>query len=215
MADLKSRLSKIEQLERELTKKAAPIIRPGSPMYVADLFAFGAANRTLAQSRGFRTMIDEKNFPSAAILLRTQIDTAMRVNGLKYLDTPDAQLREVFQGNKTFRELVSWEQTPKGKAIKMQDKYLLERLKEDEAWIGEIYEQTSDFVHLSFRHFLTSAHVPDSEDEIINFVINGEDISRDESSYYEICDAFFNVSKLTCTLILGFLISQHSQDAKD
>ena len=97
MSDLSARLSKLVKLEKELTRKAAQIIQPGAPMYVVDWFVMGAAQRTLAQSRGFRSMMETKNFPSAAILLRTQIDTAMRINGLRYLDKPEHQLREVFE----------------------------------------------------------------------------------------------------------------------
>ncbi len=213
MTDLLTRLSHIQKLEKELTSKAAPIVQPGTAMYFVDLFAFGAANRTLAQSRGFRSMIESKNFPSAAILLRTQIDTLMRVNGLRYLDTPEAQLSEVFEGKKTFRELVSWQKTENGKAIRMQDKFLRERLQEDVTWIGSIYEETSDFVHLSFRHLFSSIQSTDDQEGIVNFAITGEDNAKDGSAYHEICDAFFQVSKLTCTNILGLLIARHAPDS--
>lgn len=219
MTDLFARLSNIQKLEKDLTSKAASIISPGTPVYFVDLFAFAAANRMLAQSRGFRSMIEAKNFPSAAILLRTQIDTVMRVNGLQYLDAPEAQLREVFEGKKIFRELVSWRKTEKGKVIHMQDKFLLERLHEDVAWIGSIYKETSDFVHLSFRHLFHSIQNVDDEecnddkDCIVNFAITGEDNAKDESAYYEICDAFFRVSKLTATTILGLLIARHAPNS--
>jgi hypothetical protein len=212
MTDLFTRLSNIQKLEKELVKKAATIIRPGTPMYFVDLFAFGATNRTLAQSRGFRAMIETKNFPSAAILLRTQIDTAMRVNGLRYLDTPEAQLREVFEGNKTFRRLVSSQKTAKGRSILMQDVFLRMKLEEDEPWIGKVYEKTSDFVHLSFRPLFSSIQNLDDDDGIVNFAITGKDNAKDESAYYEICDAFFRVSTLTCTSLLGLFIARHASD---
>ena len=106
---LADRLAKIRALEKELPRKAAPIIQPGTGMFFVDWYVMGAAQRTMTQSRGFRTMIETRNFPGAAILLRTQIDTAMRINGLRYLDRPEGQLSEVFQGEKTFRQLDSWE----------------------------------------------------------------------------------------------------------
>ncbi len=211
MTDLLARLSKIERLEEELVSKARSIHQPGSPMYFVDLFAIGAANRTLAQSRGFRSMIEEKNFPSAAILLRTQIDTAMRVNGIRYLDRPEAQLREVFEGTKTFRQLVSSKQTKKNRNVLMQDKLLLEWLQEDEPWIATIYTGASDFVHLSFRHLFASIQNIEDAEGIINFSVSGKDQVKGESAYFEICDEFYRVSKLTCIFILGLMIARHAK----
>lgn len=199
-------------MEGRLLANLASIMRPGSPIYVGSLFVFGAANRTLAQSKGFRSMIEARNFPSAAILLRTQVDTAMRVNGLKYLDSPETQLGELLKGHKTFRDLVSWKKTENGRAIRMHDSFLLERLEDDEPWIKRIYKETSDFVHLSFRHFFIGAQVEDQRENNLAFCISGEDISREEASYFEICDAFFDVSALTSNLLLGKLTaSRNSQ----
>ncbi|PXW66436.1 hypothetical protein C7964_10978 [Loktanella sp. PT4BL] len=212
MADLSARLSKLVKLEKELTRKAAHIIQPNAPMYIVDWFVMGAAQRTLAQSRGFRSMIETSNFPSAAILLRTQIDTAMRINGLRYLDEPEDQLLEVFEGKKTFRNLFSWQKTEKDKPIAMHDKKLREWLQEDEPWIERIYEKTSDFVHLSFRPLFASIQHLDDNERVAYFAITGEDNAKDETNYYEICDAFFDVSKLTCTSILAALLARHAPD---
>jgi hypothetical protein len=212
MTNLSTHISKILKLEKELTQKAAQIIKPGASMYVWDLFVMGAAQRTLAQSRGFRSMIETRNFPSAAILLRTQIDTAMRVNGLRYLDKADDQLSEVFKGEKLFKDLSSCRKSVNDKPIRMQDKFLREWLQEDEPWIEKIYKETSDFVHLSFRPLFASIKHLDDNKRTIDFAIMGEDNVKDEADYYEICEAFFKVSKLTCTSILGALHAWHAPD---
>lgn len=212
MTDLSARLSKLVELEKELSRKAAQILQPGGAMYVVDWFVMGAAQRTFAQSRGFRSMIETRNFPSAAILLRTQIDTAMRINGLRYLDNPEDQLFEVLKGEKSFRNLASWQKTEKGKSILMQDWRLRDWLQEDEPWIGKIYEETSDFVHLSFRPLFASIQNLDEDEGRVDFAITGEDNVKDETEYYEICDAFFEVSKLTCTIILAALLAWHAPD---
>ncbi|MFP1646185.1 hypothetical protein [Pontitalea aquivivens] len=214
MASLADRLTKIEALEAELPRKAAPIIQPGTGMFFVDWYVMGAAQRTMAQSRGFRTMIETRNFPGAAILLRTQIDTAMRINGLRYLDRPEEQLSEVFQGEKTFRQLDSWEKTDKERPKKMQDVFLRAKLVEEAPWIDPVYEKTSDFVHLSFRPLFSSIYHLDDDTRTISFAINGEDQTTDESDYFEICDAFFDVTKLTGTFILAILMGRH-QGAPD
>ena len=203
-----ARLSNIEKLERKLTEKASSIIPRGTQVSFLDLFAIGAVNRTLAQSRGFRSLIVTKNFPSAAILLRTQIDTLMRVNGLRYLNEPEVQLREIFEGKKIFRQLVSWQKTANDKPKYMQDAFLMERLSEEFNWIEPIYKKTSDFVHLSFQHLFTATQSTDDEKHVVNFSIDGEDNSRNSTDYDEICDAFFRVSKLTCVTILGLLMAR-------
>ena len=214
--NLADRLSKISALEKELLpRKAAPIIQPGTGMYFVDWYVMGAAQRTMAQSRGFRTMIETRNFPGAAILLRTQIDTAMRINGLRYLDRPEEQLSEVFQGEKTFRQLDSWETTDKDRPKKMQDVFLRAKLVEEAPWIDPLYEQTSDFVHLSFRPLFSSICHLDDDARTIFFAITGEDQTTDESDYFEICDAFFDVTKLTGAFILAILMGRHGSGEPD
>lgn len=211
MSELSTRLFNIEKFEADLTNKSAALIKDGSPMFVVDLFVFGAVKRTLAQSSGFRKLIEARNFPSAAILLRTQIDTAMRVNGLQYLDRPDEQLREVLSGQKTFRDLISWQKTAKGKPKKMHDAFLRECFNESEPWIGNVYSETSDFVHLSFKHLFSSIAHTDIKDGVVSFVFSGED-NVTEGAYFEICDAFLHVSQLTGHILLGLFTSLHSRD---
>lgn len=206
---LADRLAKIDALEKELPRKAAPIIKSGTGMYFVDWYVMGATQRTMSQSRGFRTMIETRNFPGAAILLRTQIDTAMRINGLQYLDRQEEQLSEVFQGEKTFRQLDSREMNEKGRPKKMQDIFLRTKLVKEAPWIDPVYEQTSDHVHLSFRPLFSSIYRLDEDTRTVSFVIDGEDHPPDESAYFEICDAFFEVAKLTSILILSALMGRY------
>lgn len=213
MTTLAARLTKIEALEKQLPRKAAPIIQPETGMYFVDWYVIGAMQRTMAQSRGFRAMIETRNFPSAAVLLRTQIDTAMRINGLRYLDRPEEQFTEVYQGKKTFRQLDSWETTDNDRPKKMQDVFLRAKLVEEAPWTDPLYEQTSDFVHLSFRPLFSSVCHLDDDTRTIFFAITGEDQTTDDSDYFEICDAFFEVTKLTCTFILAILTGRHSNAA--
>jgi hypothetical protein len=209
LTTLADRLTKIRALEGELPRKAAPIIKPGTGMFFVDWYVMGATQRTMAQSRAFRTMIETRNFPAAAILLRTQIDTAMRINGLRYSDRPEDQLREVFQGAKNFRQLDSWETTEKDRAQKMHDSFLREKLVKEAPWIDRVYKKTSDFVHLSFQPLFSSVDHLDDDSGMISFATTGEDQTTDESDYFEICDAFFDVTKLAGTFILAILMGRH------
>lgn len=118
-------------------------------------------------------------------------------------------LREVFHGKKTFRQLDSWERTDKDRPKKMQDCFLRAKLVEEASWIDPVYEKASDFVHLSFRSLFSSIYYLDDDTRMIAFAITGEDQTTDESDYFEICDAFFDVTKLTSTFILAILMGRH------
>ena len=212
---LNDRLAMLRSLENELLRKAGPILKPGTGMYFVDWYVMGAAQRTMAQSRGFRTMIQTKNFSGAAILLRTQIDTAMRINGLRYLDRPEEQLREVFKKEKIFRQLDSWEKTKNNRPQKMRDRFLREKLAEEASWIDRVYEETSDFIHLSFRSLFSSICHLDDASQTICFAITGEDQADDESDYFEVIDAFQDVTKLSVAFILAIIIGRHGSVGSD
>lgn len=202
---LKSRLDKIERLERELISKSAQVLKSGASMFLIDLYLIGAVNRTLSQSKGFRAMIEGRNFPCATVLLRTQIDTAMRINGIRFLADPTESLGEIISGSKTFDKLKS------ASGVRFTDKYLREELTKEYSWISNVYKETSDFVHLSFRHLSTSISSTDDETGTLNFAISGEDTERSDDQYFEVCEAFFEASKIASTLILEVFLAVHEE----
>ena len=208
-------LTEIEELEKDLPRKVARTIKNGTDRSLVDLYVMSALKRTMSQSLGFRTMIETRNFPVAAILVRTQIDTAMRINGLRYLDRPTEQLKEVLGGTKTFRKLESSEKTDKNKAKKMHDAFLLAKIVEEAPWIDSVYKCTSDFVHLSFRPADSSITHMDDDSGTICFAITGEDYTAKESDYFEICKAFLEVTKLISAFIPAVLSGLHGSIQSD
>ncbi|MER8601227.1 hypothetical protein NKH09_25735 [Mesorhizobium sp. M1339] len=205
---LTQRLSAIEKLETELVEKAHAILPKGA-VNVVDFFILGATQRTLSQSTAFRTLIKARNFPSATVLLRTQIDTAMRINGLRMMSNVDEDVQRIFKGERTFDRLMSRPVVPGGKAERLTDAFLKKKLAEDNPWIEPLYEQTSDFVHLSFRHLFTAITETDAATQMATMAISGTDPKQDESVYYEVCDAFFRVSRLTSMTILAVMMARH------
>ncbi|MEY9181154.1 hypothetical protein [Bradyrhizobium sp. USDA 313] len=208
---LKHRLESIAELEQELVAKAHEML-PNGAVNIVDLFILGSTQRTLSQSRGFRTLIETKNFPSATILLRTQIDTAMRINGLTMMGDIEADVQRLFKGERTFDRLMSGTPVGGGRPERLTDAFLKRKLAEDHPWIEPLYAQTSDFVHLSFRHLFTAIADTNSETRMATLAISGIDPKQDEAVYYEVCDAFFRVSRLTSTTILAMLMMRHQRD---
>ena len=202
---LAERLKRIDQLESELARKGAAALDKGANLGHADFFIFGALRRTLAQARGFRDLIAARNFPCAAAILRLQIDTAMRVNALSLADDPDATCKAVLDGEQ-FNRLKDRD----GK--KMSDAYLREKLAASHAWISSVYEQTSDFVHLSGRHFEVSIARTDDATRMANFQLSGHDPQRPDATYFEAVDTFFEATKLAGLLMLAFLMARHQPE---
>lgn len=202
---LAGRLNRIDQLESELTRKGAAILGESVSLGHADFFVFGALRRTLAQARGFRDLISARNFPCAAAILRLQIDTAIRVNALSLVDDPDATCRTVLEG-KQFNRLKDRD------GNKMSDAYLRGKLAESHAWISPVYERTSDFVHLSGRHFEVSVARTDDATRMAYFQISGHDPERPDETYFEAVDAFFEATRLAGMLMLAFLMARHQAE---
>ncbi len=211
MTPLESRLDKIIEIEGRLPSSVFSILSAGTDLYVSDLFLLGAAKRTLSQSHGFRMMIEAKNFPCAAILLRTQLDTAMRIYGLRFLPDPENQLAKLMSGERKFSQLNSSEFTEKGKPKRLLDNFLRQKLGEEVSWLNSVYGKTSDYVHLSFRHAFGSTKETSEMDGEILFELSAEDLYREDSHYFEICDAFADATKLSIHLVTDCLRYSHAE----
>ncbi|MEQ9607650.1 MAG: hypothetical protein RLN99_08290 [Kiloniellaceae bacterium] len=202
---LAERLQRIDALETELIRKGAGIVGAGANLSHADFFIFGALRRTLAQARGFRDLIAARNFPCAAAILRLQLDTAMRVNALSLVDDVDGVCKSVLDG-KQFNHVKDRD------GNKLSDAHLRRRLSEKHSWIDPIYVRTSDFVHLSGRHFEVSITRADDNTRMAYFQIGGHDPDLPEESYFEVVDAFFEATKLAGMLLLAFWIARHQPE---
>lgn len=196
--DLASRLTRLDDFERELARKAAPLVVEAQSLTHADFFVIGAVRRTLAQVRGFKQLIEARNFPCAAAVLRLQIDTAMRINALFLVADMNEACRAVLVGARfnTLRDRAG---------AKLSDGHLRSELAKQYPWISPVYEQASDFIHLSGRHFYSSIASTDEETRVATFVISGEDPHRPETVYYEIAGTFLQASRLVGTMILAYL----------
>ncbi len=167
----------------------------------SDMFMLGAVRRTLAQSKGFSQLISARNFPCAAAILRMQIDTAMRVFALYGMRERDSCCQALLGGQK-FNTLMNAD------GQKMTDANLRKNLAKHYPWINSIYKETSDFIHLSGRHFYNSISHLDEETRTIHFSISGNDPERPDTAYYEILGEFLEVSKLVNSMLIKYFLSR-------
>lgn len=198
--DLATRLAKIKTFEGELPSKAQALLGKGNVNHT-DFFMLGALRRILAQAKGFRELIENKNFPCAAAILRLQLDTAMRLNGLTLVEDVNAACKAVLDDT-PFNKLKDRD------GVRLQDAHLRKVLAKEHPWIDEVYKQTSDFIHLSGRHFYSAISHTNDDTRMAYFMIGGEDPARPETVYYEIADVFLRASKLAGGLILGYLTAR-------
>jgi hypothetical protein len=66
-----------------------------------------------------------------------------------------------------------------------------------------VYTETSDFVHLSFRHLWTAITQTNDDTRTVHFALSGVDAKRDESDYFEVCEAFCEVSNIIYMILLA------------
>jgi hypothetical protein len=116
-------------------------------------------------------LINPRNFPCAAAILRLQIDTAMRVNALSLIDDVELACKAVLDGEQ-FNRLKDRDGTRT-------------KLAENHPWISKVYEQASNFVHLSGMHFEVSIARNDGDTRMAYLQISGHDPNRPEETYFE------------------------------
>jgi hypothetical protein len=200
-ATLADRIGRIERLEVELLRETAELFVKNEVITNSDFFVLGAVRRTISQSKGFRDLITAKNFPCAAAILRMQIDTAMRVNALVLVEEPDTFCQAILDGQRfnTFKDTAG---------SRMTDAYLRKKLSEKYPIINPVYEQTSDFIHLSGRHFCDAIFVVNDNMPEVKIVISAADPPHPDDLCFEIVDMFFDISEITAILLLGYFIAR-------
>ena len=133
-----------------------------------------------------------------------QIDTAMRVNALLLVEEREAFCRSVLFDGKRFDTLKD------SAGEKLKDRYLRKKLAEKYPWVSQVYEQASDFVHLSGRHFYSAVSSTDDNTQTAYLVISGADPPRSDGAYFEIVDTFFEVSRVIALMLCGYFSARAS-----
>lgn len=177
-------LALLESGEQKLREAALTMLRAhGGALYAVDLVAIAALRRSLSQSAAFRCLIERRMFPSAAILLRTQLDSALRFSAFWQVPDPESFARGIIRGEhvRDFKDSA-------GK--KLTDRRLVELQAEDSDWVPEVYDRTSGFVHLSEAHVAHAFAAAPGDDGGMHFAIGIEDEDIDEATYVQAIAAF-------------------------
>ncbi|MCZ7502758.1 hypothetical protein [Agrobacterium sp. ST15.13.015] len=173
------------------------------------LFLLAALQRIDSNVAGFQAMVASLNYPVACAILRLQIDTAMRVNGLRLMADPHDGTMKLLSGERYDRI------RPK-KGDKLRDAVLLNSLNAEYDWIKKVYERTSGMVHLSGMHihhsFNHSTGVKNEDGSLsIEMAIGPNNPNVPAELYDEICAAFVHVSMIANEITVTRL--RHEQAA--
>lgn len=163
-------------------------------LYATDIVAIAALNRALDQSAAFRLLLTNRHFPSAAILLRTQLDSALRFSALWHVNESDVLARAIIRGEHVRRHK---DRT----GVLLTDARLVALRSNENDWLPEVYEKTSGFVHLSNAHLAHAFAGPLDDDGRMPFKIGIGDENLDDSVYLEAIAAFDAATDLLVELI--------------
>ena len=110
-----------------------------------------AFKRYFDLSDGFVMLIKNKNLTCAAPLIRVHLDTVLRIFALSIAGDQD-EFAKAMLGGEHIRRMKDKD----GK--KMTDKHLVQLLSKQYHWIGEVYEESSGYIHMSNKHIYLAIH---------------------------------------------------------
>lgn len=123
--------------------------------YLFDLFCTAALNRSLNLVRGFILLMNDKNFISAAPLVRVHLDTLLRLYAFSLIDQNIDEVTLKIMTEGSMRKLRSRD------GCYLRDDYLVNSISHHEQfkWVKPLYKILSGFVHLSELHILASSKI--------------------------------------------------------
>lgn len=203
---LEARLRKIEEASRALVKIPYAYLGPiGTKIPDIDWFVLAAIKKTISLTHAFCTLARAKNTLAATALIRLQLDTALRIFGLSFIDDLDAAGSHLMN-NESYQRLRSRD----GELL--QDGMLHRELDKHYPGLSAVYQATSAYVHLSAAHIQTGlSDRPGSP--ILYFHLNETDDSNTSEHFAEAVDSFDQATGLAIELIEGFVQSSHRRRA--
>jgi hypothetical protein len=170
-----------------ISKLKASAKADGGALFKLDFVIFLVAKRTLSTAAGFAALVEQHNVVCAAILLRTQIDSLLRLHAFSLVDDPHDLATKIMKGERL-------EKIKDRTGQQMRDGYLVNTLSKDVAWLKNVYTETSGFVHLSDRLIGLTM---DFEGDDGNFTASiSETDELNEASWEEIIACFLETSQL-------------------
>lgn len=174
-------------------------------LFIADIYALGAAKRTFNTISGFILLVEHFNMICARALLRTQIDTAIRFFAMYIVPNPEDFVMQVLAGKK-ISDLCDT------KGNRLSDRYLISLLSSDYPWLETVYKNLSGYIHLSSSHLFDSITSIDDISNRIKWEITDIDTKYEEDQWIEIIDCFNESINIFFHYLKGWVFTKNNPE---
>ncbi len=195
---LESRLNYLEKSKDawiEVTQEMLKADRGN--FFPLDLFVLGLIKRSILLTKGFCGLIRERNFSSAAPLVRLHLDNLLNMHAAFIVSDPHDFAIKKMQGKQTNK-------IKDKNGVEMTDGHLARSLSEQEEskWAFNVYKETSKFVHSSNKHIFST--VQEVKGRNFQFVISDEQNIPEEKSL-EAINAMISITEQLFRHIYGWI----------
>jgi len=176
----------------------------GGALYMMDFLVAATLNRSISLLRAFCSLLEEKNFMTAASVLRLQLDNVLRLFAAWIVTDPKEFIAKIMEGV-PIRKLKDRDNKL------MTDGYLVKKMSEEQAWIKRLYKGTCGYVHLSEKHFVNTFK-PGGKRKAISVVISGKDAFVTDTNRVEAIRAFEAVTQILLKYVEGWIFTKSNPD---
>lgn len=189
-------LESISEVSRQLPRVFQDMHNASSSakdLFASDLFVMGVVSRNMSLADALHAMYEQRNFLTAAALLRLNIDTAARLWGASLAPNFEHFCHAVITGKR-----IDKLKDRSGK--RMHDSYLVSSLEKISPGAKAVYEKASGFIHLSAPHIHGMVGQIEDNGQVMLW-IGPNSPAATEKNWIDLASAFLHFSKL----ILGML----------
>ena len=179
-------------------------------LFITNLLAGAAINRSLSNVRGFSAMMKIDNYLLAGSIVRLQLDTLLRFYALHLVKKPQDLASDILSGKK-IRKMKSKDDNF------LTDAYLCEKFAETEKlpWVRIVYERTSGLIHLSRSHIvITLQSQQDDSEQMFRLAIGEKTMFVSYDDQEELIECMIHITQLIITYVLGWVKTKESFSVK-
>jgi len=210
MSKMGQTIADVDALVQSNKEFAVKFMSPERPIWTTTLFLLASLQRIEANAAGFKAMVESRNYTIMSAILRMQLDTAMRVNGLLLMSNHEDGIRRILGGEKYNKLRCRY-------GNKLMDGYLIEKLSEKHPWVKIVYERTSGMVHLSGTHIHHALDYEGSAEENgtlkVDLIIGAINPTIPNELHEEVAEAFRHATAIASALVIT-LLDHHPLRAK-
>jgi hypothetical protein len=202
LPDLASRLDRIRTFDNLVQQIPDDTYMPmGSHLADIEWYSLCAVVKTSSNVLAFVQLIESRNIIAAESILRSQIDTAMRLFGLSLVEDIEKAGSTLMSGE-NYSSLCHGG-NPK---LPLRDWYLRDQLSVRYPWVKQTYQEACESVHLTAEAIKRKLKLLGGR---IYFNLSGLDHkSVEEEAYHHLADTFYISLEMTVELLREFLATR-------